>query len=377
MALCCRYLTAVRGNLMFEGQPRPGFSSYRPWLVAIVRPAAKPAMGSVHIFCVESDKATRPLGAFQDACFAPPDAAACLATLAAEVGSRPPAVQVMPMNLGRWTYTSACTLCDALATGGFPTVVVRDCLEIPDTVPGSARKLAFVGGGDLLWPMFMEVVCDMLEDFEEKLQPTVRSGVVQSKLTGLTGMDRGAAASKLDLRELFAAAAEFHAARPWESFAPVVALQVELQGGGGADAAAVVFVLVVGQTEYDGRGCWVFDSLDDLLQSQADMEEFVCNHANLSFFEPKMFPFRGAGTSQHGLSSKTMPLITSDCDATRSRASNGPNRLGLCALQTSTTQPSSTCPSPRCRLEWELESGGRATRQVWIASRCGMSTAGP
>ena len=41
----------------------------------------------------------------------------------------------------------------------------------------------------------------------------------------------------------------------------------------------------------------------------------------------------GARAPQHGLSSNTMDLITSDCDKTRCRAPNGPDHLGLCALQ--------------------------------------------
>ena len=62
----------------------------------------------------------------------------------------------------------------------------------------------------------------------------------------------------------------------------------------------------------------------------------------------------GAGAPHHGLSPNTMALITSDCDKSAPRAPNGPDHLGLRALQTprrgsggsSTRPPRQT--RPRC-----------------------------
>jgi hypothetical protein len=151
------YLTAVRADLMREEQPPPGCSSHRPWTLAIVRPAPRPAWGSVDLFTVEGDAGTRPHASFQDACLDPRDAAACLAELAVELGQRPELCQVMPMSLGRWTFSSACALCDGLAgpatqsvlapvPGRFPTAVVESCLEVPEGGAGGSRRLGLVPG---------------------------------------------------------------------------------------------------------------------------------------------------------------------------------------------------------------------------------------
>jgi hypothetical protein len=63
----------------------------------------------------------------------------------------------------------------------------------------------------------MAVCGERIEALEDSLQSGVRSGVAQGKLRGLTGLRHGCAASRAELRQLFAASAEFHDALPWEA----------------------------------------------------------------------------------------------------------------------------------------------------------------
>ena len=63
----------------------------------------------------------------------------------------------------------------------------------------------------------MALCGERIEALEARQAAGVRSGVAQGKLRGLTGLRHGCAASRAELRELFAASAEFHDALPWEA----------------------------------------------------------------------------------------------------------------------------------------------------------------
>ena len=288
------FVTACRNDFMYDKQPPPGYSSYRAFLMVVVRPVKRPALGKVEIFIVDSDNATRSPDGFQDAALAPQYAAACLTKLARSVGSRPAEVQFMPLTLGRWTYTSACNLCDALAEATFPTTVVPYCFELPEDAEGSSRKLAvsMVAEG-AMWRRFMEVAALMCDDIKEKLmerQPA--DDHLQGMLQGLTGFERGVPASIAQLRELFAASAEFRAAKPWQSFnCPAVSLEVQPLPHEVHGSLPSVFVMVTDE-EHEERGCFIFESQQDLEQSYADMTGFLCRHTCLSFGKPEQCAFR-------------------------------------------------------------------------------------
>ena len=79
----------------------------------------------------------------------------------------------------------------------------------------------------------------------------------------------------------------------------------------------------------------------------------------------------GAGTPQHGLSSNTTALITSHCGAMRglSCASNGPNRLGLCATALDT-------PTKDQCSEWASAIERPKRKRLQVMSR-GLAAATP
>eukprot|EP01044_Picomonas_judraskeda_P012815 COSAG03_NODE_1874_length_3400_cov_2.430476_3_plen_392_part_00 len=289
------FVTACRSDFMYEEQPPPGYSRYRPFLMIVVHPAKKPALGKVNVCIIDSDKTTRPTHSFQDAVLAPEYAAACLTKLAKSVGARPPEIQFMPLDRGRWTYTSACNLCDALAKATFPATVVPFCFEIPESAHGSARTLAvtMIEEG-AMWRECMEVASEISDDIKERMQEMRPAhDPLQGMLQGLTGVERGVPASVAQLRKLFAASAEFRVAKPWQSFnCGAVSLQVQPLPHEVHGSLPPVFVLITKEEEHEERGCFVFESRSDLEASYSDMTGFVCRHACLSFCKPDQCAFR-------------------------------------------------------------------------------------